>query len=186
MLRLAGIGRKAHDQAPEDGGGQGEQPLLLGQTWHHLATTPLQAGFHRLQGSVDGAVFAVVAHVKLVAVSGLQFHPVGARHQGKQGIAHVEIEQVAAPGIGHQQQAAFVQVPKIAHCQSRGALVLGQHPQFPARIEFKSIQLLFQGGALAIGEGFGQVNHRGGVIRQQLRIVVGPGRRSCPAPTSQQ
>jgi hypothetical protein len=118
----------------------------------------------------------VVAHIELVAEAGLQLHPVGARHQGKQGIAHVEVEQVAAAGIGHHQQAALIEVPEVLHRQAGRALVLGEHAQLPAGVGLHLAELLLQVGALHVTEGAGQVDHRGGVIGQQLRVVGGAGR----------
>ena len=175
MSFLAGVGGKADDQAAQQGRAKGEQPLLLGQAWHHLAATPLQAALHRREGINDGSIFAVFAHVVLVAVAGLQFDPESARHQGEEGIANVEVEQVAAAGVGHQHQAAFIQAPELLHRQTWGAVVLTQHPQLPATAGFKGVEGGLQAGPLAIAEGLGQVDHWRGVVRQQVGVVIGLG-----------
>ena len=55
----------------------------------------------------------------------LQLHPVSARHHREVGITNVEVQQVPAAGVGHQQQAAFIQPPELAYGQAWCALVLG-------------------------------------------------------------
>ena len=116
-------------------------------------------------------------HVVLVAESRLQLNPVGAWHQREKGVAHVEVEQVAATGVRHQQQAAFVQPPEFLHGPTWGAFVLRQNPQLPARGGLNVVESLFQTGALGIGEGLGEIDHRRRVVRQQLGIVVGVSRQ---------
>ena len=131
-----------------------------------------------MEGIEDGPIAAMLAHVVLVAVAGLELDPEGAGHQGEEGIADVEIEQVAAPFIGHQQQAALIQLPKILNRLAWRAVVLGQNAQLPAAALLKAIQFAFQAAALAIREVVGQIDHGCGVVGQQVGVVVGPGR--CP------
>ena len=150
--------------------------MLERQPWHHLATAPLQADLYSVEGIDDGAILTVFLHVVLVAESRLQLNPVGAWHQREKGVAHVEVEQVAATGVCHQQQAAFVQPPEFLHGPTWGAFVLRQNPQLPARGGLNVVESLFQTGALGIGEGLGEIDHRRRVVRQQLGIVVGVNR----------
>ena len=140
--------------------------MLQGKPRHHLTSAPFQAHRDGIQSINDGAILTVLLHVVLIAESCLQFDPISAGHQRKKGIAHVEIQQVASTGVRHQQQTAFVQPPEFLDGTARGAFVLRQNPQLPAGGLLHVIQPLFQSGALGIGERLGQIDPRGGVVRQ--------------------
>jgi hypothetical protein len=69
----------------------------------------------------------------------------------------------------------LIQLPEVANRQAWGAFVLRKHPQLPAAGALELVEFAFQGGPLLVGEGLGQIDHRRGVIGQQLGVVVGPG-----------
>ena len=163
----------ASDQSTKNRGGEGEQPLFLRQAGHHLTAADFQATFNGVQRIEDRRILSMVAHVVLVAETGLQLHPVGARHQGEEGITHVEVQQVAATFIGDEQQAALIEAPEVLHRETRCAVVLRQHAQLPAAHMFKIIEFRLQGAALGVGEDLRQINHRSGMVRQEIRVVVG-------------
>ena len=108
----------------------------------------------------------MIFDVKLIAETGLQLNPVGARHQREKGITHVEVEQIPAAGISHQQKAALIQPPEFAHGQSWGSLVLGQHSQFPTGLRLKGVEAVLKACALCVAEGLGQIDHGSWVIRE--------------------
>jgi hypothetical protein len=43
---------------------------------------------------------------------------------------------------------------------------LREHPQLPAAGALELVEFAFQGGALLVGEGLGQIDHRRGVVGQ--------------------
>jgi len=114
------------------------------------------------------------------------FHQDGARHQGEKSVANVEVQEIAAPFIRHQQQAAIIQLPEILHGQAWCSVVLGEHAQLPATGAREVVQLALQGLTLSISEHPRQVDHRGGVIGQQVRIVIRDGGgRPCGSPSDE-
>jgi len=127
----------------------------------HLHSRPLQARFPGSEECHTRRPSSAVgpAHVVLVAVARLPPQPPRRvrGNQCEQGVADVEVEQVAARAERPQQtRPASSKPPELLHRQAAGwALVLGEDPQLQPCFVFKNRQFAFQAVALAVGEGPG-------------------------------